>query len=802
MQTENAVGIEALLGQERWVRRLARALVHDGDEAEDVVQEARVASWQRPPRDPDRARAWLGIVVRNLVRNRKRAETIRQRVQAELGTEAEAAPSAERLAERLEIHRELAEAVSRLAEPFREVVLLRYYEDLSSAEIARRLGEPAGTIRWRLKIGLERLRAALDERRGARTAWLGALGPLAEADGSPAGPRAWAGAIVMALGLVAVVGVAVVLARDWKGSAGVMTGSTAAGSGSSVPQNQVRSSSGVARLAVIGADPSGAVDDVPAWIQLEGVPRQVIAGRVVSKGRPVRGARVRLSSGTLTSARHLDRHAVSKRDGAFAFPAQPITDWFLTVWAAGLEPVIHYLDLRQGTAESRVAGHPIDSLVIDLSPCRVFARGTVRDGGGGPIASARVRFSAGWDNGGTEARSDSRGRYELCIPTASPHARVLTAEASGYGAVEARPPTESGTVDFVLAPQAIVAGRASLKVSNEPVAGVDLLLHPLGAQTPGSARGERRQPARREARTDEAGRFELAGVAAGRYTLHFASDQVFGAFDEVLTIGPGDQVRGIEVGLSPVAVVDGLVLRQGTPAAHAELKFTPVPGPAGTTGPRRTRSDQQGRFRVRVPQDMQLTIETPADPARPSGRWMRALTPAAFMAGKPRRDDVRIDLPPIPPIAAVASEFVSPPGASAPPPGHVVEGRFGDQVRMLGYDVTSDRVSRGGELEVTLHFKVLAPLDGVRLFSHLIGPSGFMNLDHVPARGAHPVAEWRVGETVRDRFSIRIPSTFSPGTHTLLAGFWQPAGNRRLPISPAAQDDGESRFRVLTFTVD
>jgi hypothetical protein len=146
--------------------------------------------------------------------------------------------------------------------------------------------------------------------------------------------------------------------------------------------------------------------------------------------------------------------------------------------------------------------------------------------------------------------------------------------------------------------------------------------------------------------------------------------------------------------------------------------------------------------------------------------------------------------------------FVTPPGGTAPPPAHVLDGRFGDEVRLLGYDVSGDRVGRGGQLEVTLHFQALAPLEGVRFFSHLVGPSGFMNLDHAPVQGSHPLARWRAGETIRDRFSIAVPTTFSPGSYTLLIGFWRPAGNQRLTVKPPERDDGQRRFSVLTFTVE
>ena len=47
-----------------------------------------------------------------------------------------------------------------LDEPYRTTLLLRYGEMLSSVEIARRQQVPAGTVRWRLKSAVDRLRAA------------------------------------------------------------------------------------------------------------------------------------------------------------------------------------------------------------------------------------------------------------------------------------------------------------------------------------------------------------------------------------------------------------------------------------------------------------------------------------------------------------------------------------------------------------------------------------------------------------------------------------------------------------------
>jgi len=169
---------EDLLAHAEWARALARRLVGDASTADDVVQDTWVAALRRPPRAGDPVRPWLGRVLANVVHQRQRAEgrrTHRER-QASRG---EALPSAAELTQRTEAQRSLMDAILELDEQLRTVVLLRYFEGLSSAEIARRQGVPAGTVRWRLKRGLDELRVILEERAGGRGAdWCAALVPL------------------------------------------------------------------------------------------------------------------------------------------------------------------------------------------------------------------------------------------------------------------------------------------------------------------------------------------------------------------------------------------------------------------------------------------------------------------------------------------------------------------------------------------------------------------------------------------------------------------------------------------------
>jgi len=180
--------IDELLANRAWLQRLARSLVGSAQVAEDLVQETYESALASPP-DGDRAmRPWLRQVLRNAARMRWRSDARRARREQAVDT-GESDPSPAELLARVRAHRRLAELVEELEEPVRATILLRYVEGLSAAEIARRTDTPAGTVRWRVKQGLELLRVALDrDSGGERTVWHVALVPLsAAAETAPAG---------------------------------------------------------------------------------------------------------------------------------------------------------------------------------------------------------------------------------------------------------------------------------------------------------------------------------------------------------------------------------------------------------------------------------------------------------------------------------------------------------------------------------------------------------------------------------------------------------------------------------------
>ena len=144
----------------RQLVRLSVLLVHDQAAAEDVVQDAFVAMhgrWSRL-RDPDNALAYL----RQAVVNRSRSALRRRRTAEAYVPESrrDVASAEEGVLEVLENARVMA-ALGRLPRRQREVLVLRYYADLSEADIAEVLGIAPGTVKSRAARALRAL--ALDE---------------------------------------------------------------------------------------------------------------------------------------------------------------------------------------------------------------------------------------------------------------------------------------------------------------------------------------------------------------------------------------------------------------------------------------------------------------------------------------------------------------------------------------------------------------------------------------------------------------------------------------------------------------
>jgi RNA polymerase sigma-70 factor (ECF subfamily) len=136
--------------------------------AEDVVQEAFLSLWRsgaRYDRTRGSVRTWvLGIVHnraidylrRSVAHDRRRAsdEGIEERVEAPERTELEVG--------RRDEAREVRAALEKLPPEQSRVIELAYFGGFTHTEIAELLSAPIGTIKGRMRLGLEKMRLALD----------------------------------------------------------------------------------------------------------------------------------------------------------------------------------------------------------------------------------------------------------------------------------------------------------------------------------------------------------------------------------------------------------------------------------------------------------------------------------------------------------------------------------------------------------------------------------------------------------------------------------------------------------------
>ena len=172
----------------RTLRELARQLVGDPERADDLVQEAWVAALDRRPEEVRDLTAWLRQVVRNLARRSYRRRLRRRDAEALAGA-AEAVESEERLIEQANTYRMLREATDELDEPWRSVVVARFFEGRSVAAIMAETGRSETTVRRQIARGLEGLRGALDRRhRGQRSLWSALLARFAGEDAGSGTP--------------------------------------------------------------------------------------------------------------------------------------------------------------------------------------------------------------------------------------------------------------------------------------------------------------------------------------------------------------------------------------------------------------------------------------------------------------------------------------------------------------------------------------------------------------------------------------------------------------------------------------
>ena len=151
----------------RQVYPLILRIVRDPADAADVLQEVFWEAWQSAASyDPSRGSPEAWIFMRARTRAIDRVRAVRRRSETfvapvDEGLAAAAVDPGGDAAERAEDRDLLRGALGRLSDVQREALELAYYGGLTQTEIAEQLKQPLGTVKTRIRLGLERLREVL-----------------------------------------------------------------------------------------------------------------------------------------------------------------------------------------------------------------------------------------------------------------------------------------------------------------------------------------------------------------------------------------------------------------------------------------------------------------------------------------------------------------------------------------------------------------------------------------------------------------------------------------------------------------
>jgi RNA polymerase sigma-70 factor (ECF subfamily) len=164
----NEAAIEMFVRQyETGVFRLALSIVGDQAEANEITQETFISALRSLPayQENKSLKAWLYTIAlnksRSLLRKRKTLERLRNSFNSIFRVELQKQMLPEESTIQNDEEAEIWNALNKLDEPFRIVVILRYFHELSIADISEILSVNEGTIHSRLHTARERLRNAL-----------------------------------------------------------------------------------------------------------------------------------------------------------------------------------------------------------------------------------------------------------------------------------------------------------------------------------------------------------------------------------------------------------------------------------------------------------------------------------------------------------------------------------------------------------------------------------------------------------------------------------------------------------------
>lgn len=114
-----------------------------------------------------------------------------------------------------------------------------------------------------------------------------------------------------------------------------------------------------------------------------------------------------------------------------------------------------------------------------------------------------------------------------------------------------------------------------------------------------------------------------------------------------------------------------------------------------------------------------------------------------------------------------------------------IDAQFGENIRLLGYDIDTAEAHPNGQIQLTLYWQAInTPADGYTVFNHLVGPDGQTHgqFDSPPVGDAWLTQTWLPGEIIIDRRLIPINPNAPTGDYHLNIGLYTAFDLIRLPV--------------------
>jgi RNA polymerase sigma-70 factor (ECF subfamily) len=564
---------ELILAHAPYVRGLARRLVFDAELAQDVEQEVLLAALEHAPRDPRSLKAWLAAILRHLASKAFRASE--RRAVREAAHEATAVPTPAEILAREDLRRALVEEVLALDAALRDVLILRYLEDLPPREVARRLSIPVETVRTRAKRGVELLRARLERKGGReRGAWCLALvaglklepPSLVLATASVAA-ASLSGVVAMSVSKKVAVAAVVLSAAAWVTYKAAVPASPRAAPVLAAPES-----------SALRAPPPA---EAPAPAKTEDARAEIAAA---PEARPAPAESTPTTGSLFITVRWFDG---TPAEGVSARLHEAGTDFYAeavtvrtgsdgTHRSAELDPGTFSLYFDRGLVQRGTIEAGVEAKVEVDIPRGFDISGRVVDPGGRAVAGADIlldQMGGGW-NGYVVARSESDGRYLIrsveegiawVSARAKLHAPSAQRELIGSSiAIEG--------VDLVVEPIGLALEGTVYGAQGQPLAGAQILVGPEDAYDVLfiEGGGRARVPAGQLVSSDERGHFEVPGVPAGTLPVQARAAGHAPWSGEAET--SGQRTAQLEIRLASGVTLTGRVTDSaGKPVARAEV---------------------------------------------------------------------------------------------------------------------------------------------------------------------------------------------------------------------------------------